>query len=42
MEHAGDGGIYGVIDQMLYRVPGTEDQGLSGFFAPAAFPKTAI
>jgi porin len=33
MEHAGDGGVYGVIDQMLYRVPGTDDQGLSGFCA---------
>jgi porin len=33
-EHAGDGGIYGMVDQMLYRVPGTKDQGLS-FFARA-------
>jgi porin len=31
LEHTGNSGIYGVIDQMLYRVPGTEDQGLSGF-----------
>ena len=30
-EHKGSWGVYGVIDQMLYRVPGTEDQGLSGF-----------
>jgi porin len=30
-DHTGNGGIYGVIDQTLYRVPGTDDQGLSGF-----------
>jgi porin len=30
LRHTGDAGVYGVIDQMLYRVPGTEDQGLSG------------
>jgi porin len=39
MEHAGDGGVYGVIDQMLYRVPGTEDQGLSGFFRAGGVPQ---
>jgi porin len=38
MEHAGDGGVYGVIDQMLYRVPGTDDQGLSGFFRAGGVP----
>ena len=31
LDHTGDSGIYGVVDQMLYRVPGTDDQGLSGF-----------
>ena len=38
IEHAGDGGVYGVIDQMLYRVPGTDDQGLSGFFRAGGVP----
>jgi len=42
LDHTGNGGIYGVIDQMLYRVHGTDDQGLSGFFAPAACRTTAI
>ena len=39
LEHAGDGGVYGVIDQMLYRVPGTDDQGLSGFFRAGGVPQ---
>ena len=30
-DHSGNWGIYGVVDQMLYRVPGTDDQGLSAF-----------
>jgi porin len=30
-DHSGNWGIYGVVDQMLYRVPGTVDQGLYGF-----------
>jgi porin len=38
LEHAGDGGLYGVIDQMLYRVAGTEDQGLSGFLRAGGVP----
>jgi porin len=38
MEHAGDGGVYGVLDQMLYRVAGTDDQGLSGFFRAGGVP----
>jgi porin len=38
LDHAGDGGVYGVIDQMLYRVPGTDDQGLSGFFRAGGVP----
>ncbi|MFY9837336.1 MAG: carbohydrate porin [Xanthobacteraceae bacterium] len=37
-EHAGDSGVYGVIDQMLYRVPGTNDQGLSGFARAGGVP----
>jgi porin len=38
LDHAGNGGIYGVIDQMLYRVHGTDDQGLSGFFRAGGAP----
>jgi porin len=38
LEHDGDSGVYGVIDQMLYRVPGTEDQGLSGFARAGGVP----
>ena len=38
LEHTGDFGIYGVIDQMLYRVPGTDDQGLSGFVRGGGVP----
>jgi porin len=37
-EHAGDYGIYGVIDQMLYRVPSTNDQGLSAFARAGGVP----
>jgi porin len=38
LEHTGNWGIYGVIDQMLYRVPGTDDQGLSAFFRFGSSP----
>ncbi|HEY7662257.1 MAG TPA: carbohydrate porin [Xanthobacteraceae bacterium] len=38
LEHTGDQGIYGVIDQMLYRVPGTTDQGLSAFVRAGGVP----
>jgi porin len=38
LQHAGDSGVYGVIDQMLYRVPGTADQGLSGFVRAGGAP----
>ena len=38
LQHTGDHGVYGVIDQMLYRVPGTEDQGLSGFVRAGGVP----
>jgi porin len=38
LEHTGDGGLYGMIDQMLYRVPGTADQGLSGFVRAGGVP----
>jgi len=38
LEHAGDYGIYGVVDQTLYRVPGTNDQGLSGFVRAGSVP----
>jgi porin len=37
-EHAGDSGVYGVIDQTLYRVPGTDDQGLSAFARAGGTP----
>jgi len=36
--HIGDSGIYGVIDQMLYRVRGTDDQGLSAFVRAGGVP----
>jgi porin len=38
LNHTGDQGFYGVIDQMLYRVPGTEDQGLSAFLRAGGVP----
>jgi hypothetical protein len=31
-----------VIDQMLYRVPGTDDQGLSGFFRAGGKPTEVL
>jgi porin len=38
LNHRGDQGIYGVVDQMLYRAPGTVDQGLSGFVRAGGVP----
>ena len=38
LDHTGDYGIYGVVDQMLYRVPGSEDQGLSAFVRAGGVP----
>jgi porin len=38
LNHTGDVGVYGVIDQMLYRVPGTADQGLSAFLRMGGVP----
>jgi porin len=38
LNHTGDGGVYGVIDQMLYRVPGSDDQGLSAFVRAGGVP----
>jgi porin len=38
LNHTGDHGFYGVIDQMLYRVPGTEDHGVSAFVRAGAAP----
>jgi porin len=38
LEHTADHGVYAVIDQMLYRVPGTADQGLSGFVRAGGAP----
>jgi porin len=38
LNHTGDSGIYGVIDQMLYRVPGTDDQGVSAFVRAGGAP----
>ena len=37
-DHIGDGGVYGVIDQMLYHVRGTDDQGLSAFVRAGGVP----
>lgn len=36
--HRGDWGIYGLADQMIYRVPGTKDQGLGLFGRIMAAP----
>jgi porin len=38
LNHTGDSGIYGVIDQTLYRVPGTGDQGVSAFVRAGGTP----
>ena len=38
LEHTGDSGIYGVVDQMLYRAPGSDDRGLSGFVRAGGVP----
>jgi porin len=38
LNHTGDSGIYGVIDQTLYRVPGTGDQGVSAFVRAGGAP----
>jgi porin len=38
LEHTGDPGIYGVVDQMLYRAPGSDDRGLSGFVRAGGVP----
>jgi porin len=37
-DHDGNWGMYAVVDQMLYRVPGTDDQGLSAFFRIGGSP----
>jgi porin len=38
LNHTGDRGVYGMFDQMLYRVSGTDDQGISGFLRAGAAP----
>ena len=38
LDHTGDSGIYGVVDQMLYRAPGSDDRGLSGFVRAGGVP----
>jgi porin len=38
MEHRGNFGVYAVIDQMLWRVPGSSDQGLSAFMRASVSP----
>ena len=38
LNHTGDTGFYGVVDQMLYRIPGSEDRGLSGFVRAGGVP----
>lgn len=37
--HAGNYGLYASVDHQLYRVPGTEDGGLSGFARVATTPQ---
>lgn len=37
-QHTGDYGVYGMLDQMFYRVPGTDDQGVSGFLRAGGVP----
>jgi len=37
-EHAGNWALYAALDQTLFRVPGTDDQGLSGFLRVAGTP----
>ena len=36
--HHGDYGVYGIIDQMLYKTPGTDDGGLGAFVRVSASP----
>jgi porin len=36
--HSGNYGLYGMVDRMLWRVPGTEDQGLAGFLRVSGSP----
>jgi len=38
LQHTGDYGVYGMIDQTLYRVSGTDDQGLSAFLRAGGAP----
>jgi porin len=38
LTHPGDWGIYGIADQMVWRRPGTEDQGLSVFMRMGGAP----
>ena len=37
-DHTGNWALYAVVDQMLFRVPGAEDQGLSGFVRVTGAP----
>lgn len=37
--HEGEGGVYAMLDQLLYKVPGTEDNGLGMFLRLAAAPE---
>jgi porin len=36
--YRGDNGVYGILDQMLYRKPGTDDQGLTAFVRASYLP----
>ncbi len=36
--YRGNDGVYGVIDQTIYRVPGTDDQGAAAFLRVAVMP----
>jgi porin len=42
LQHTGDSGIYGVVDQMLIAFPALTTVVSLGLFAPAACPTTAI
>lgn len=38
LRRRGNGGLYGVLDQLIYRLPGTSDQGVGLFARLAASP----
>jgi porin len=38
LQHQNDQGVYGIVDQMLWRRPGTDDQGIGMFLEVMAAP----